>query len=481
MKVKRSLIFFLIIILGFFIRIYKLGYRDFWFDEIYSIYIAKNPANFWHLPIYYSFLRIWINIFGLSEFSLRFPSLLFSLLCIPLSYLFARNLFDKKTALISCSFISFSPIFLWYAQEVRPYSFCVFLGIVSNIFLYKWLKKDKKYKIFFIISSICGLYSHRYYLFLLLAQISFLFFYCKKIKETALILLILFLAFSLQLNSLIARIKSITKNFWIPQPELISILYSIENFNLGYNCKRGAYIISDLLLLFIFSNFLFSKEKIKRESLIFIYFLFILPILSLFFFSKLFFSIYLDRGLLLFCPYYFIFLAYILSKIDKKLFYLSLFFFYSLSFYGLYAYYSDSMPTPEIHHRGVILKKPFRPAVYFLFNNFRNSNLIAHTNYSTYIPFVFYSPNKSIKQYYLMDPKAQDPYWEERLKNTTFCLIVNKAKIDSDVIWLICSNWQRDGNLDQNSIAVKKFLESKYILSLVKEFDGIFIYKYEKF
>lgn len=61
------------------------------------IWLSKPPLPLWSMALSLHFL-------GLHEWALRFPSLLFSLISIVLTYLIGRRLFDEKTALWAAFF-----------------------------------------------------------------------------------------------------------------------------------------------------------------------------------------------------------------------------------------------------------------------------------------------------------------------------------------------------------------------------------------
>ena len=72
-------------ILGFSLRLYGITSESIWLDEAFSIQLAKHgpfeiirkTASDVHPPLYYLLLHFWIDLFGASEFSVRFLSLLF--------------------------------------------------------------------------------------------------------------------------------------------------------------------------------------------------------------------------------------------------------------------------------------------------------------------------------------------------------------------------------------------------------------------
>ncbi|MFA5411512.1 MAG: hypothetical protein WC321_06650, partial [Candidatus Omnitrophota bacterium] len=82
--------FWLTLIIGFLLRVYRLGGSNLWFDELMTAgrvsfpfsQIIKGTATLPFPPLYYIVTHLWVKTFGISEFSLRFPSLIFSLLSI---------------------------------------------------------------------------------------------------------------------------------------------------------------------------------------------------------------------------------------------------------------------------------------------------------------------------------------------------------------------------------------------------------------
>ncbi|HCD39172.1 MAG TPA: hypothetical protein DEQ77_10765 [Candidatus Omnitrophica bacterium] len=53
---------------------------------------------------------------------------------------------------------------------------------------------------------------------------------------------------------------------------------------------------------------------------------------------------------------------------------------------------------------------------------------------------------------------------------------VNNLK--SERLWVISSDWERSGNLDENSRAVKDWLDKNLRLELSEDFDGLWIFRY---
>ncbi|MCG2711283.1 MAG: glycosyltransferase family 39 protein [Candidatus Omnitrophica bacterium] len=106
-------------------------------------------------------LHFWIKIFRISEFSLRFPSLIFSFLSIIAVFFLGKALFSKKVGLLASIFMGISPFHLWYAQEARDYSMLLFWGTLSSYLLFRAIRKGElKLWVIFTIVSLAGLYTY---------------------------------------------------------------------------------------------------------------------------------------------------------------------------------------------------------------------------------------------------------------------------------------------------------------------------------
>ena len=79
---NQQIFLIVIILLGFFLRFYKLGTQSLWYDETVSAFLAGlsptqlilHTARDIHPPGYYLLLHFWANIAGQNELSLAFFS-----------------------------------------------------------------------------------------------------------------------------------------------------------------------------------------------------------------------------------------------------------------------------------------------------------------------------------------------------------------------------------------------------------------------
>ena len=82
-------------LLAYVLRVLYLDGQSLWRDEVDAIRFANRPVDLLlgtfrtpgeNGPLYYLLLRPWLVLAGLSEFSLRFFSLFFGVLAVPLTY-----------------------------------------------------------------------------------------------------------------------------------------------------------------------------------------------------------------------------------------------------------------------------------------------------------------------------------------------------------------------------------------------------------
>jgi len=124
----------LITLLAAALRFYRLGDWSFWIDEIFTInhamahfstpeLIVENipPARNW-LPVSVMLTAQTINIWGISEWSVRLVSVFIGTISIPILYFPTRRMFNDRVALIAAFLLAIAPWHLYWSQNARFYS-----------------------------------------------------------------------------------------------------------------------------------------------------------------------------------------------------------------------------------------------------------------------------------------------------------------------------------------------------------------------
>lgn len=243
--------------------------QSFWRDEAFSYLLAKKSifeiiiltAKDFNPPLYYLILHFWIKIFGSSEIALRSLSLIFFWATIYVLFLFLTNIFKIKSTIFNILYLilfTINPLLLYYAMETRMYSMFAFFSALS---FYSLLKNNKKT---YLISTILGLYTHYFMLFVLIIQ--FIIFRSKK--QIKVFLYFLPWLIFLFLN----KIYPFT-SFWIeplPKNNLINFigsLYTGYEYNFNF-FKKDINTLSLLLILIILSWFFIKIKNNSQKKLI---------------------------------------------------------------------------------------------------------------------------------------------------------------------------------------------------------------------
>lgn len=152
-------------IVGLLIRLYRLSVPSLWWDEITTAQWANHSylgtlslLRHWEFPpFYYIILNGWVHLLGNGEWTLRFPSVIFSSLTIIIIYKLGKELFSKDVGLIAASLLAFSPFALNYAQDAKMYALFWLLAAGSFLSFFRFLNRhtDSAYRDYIIISILC--------------------------------------------------------------------------------------------------------------------------------------------------------------------------------------------------------------------------------------------------------------------------------------------------------------------------------------
>jgi len=121
----------LLIATTFLLRIGSLDAQSLWRDEVDALRFASVPwpemvSSFtrpgWNGPMYFLALRGWIAIAGTTGYAMRFFSLFFGVLCVPLTYVLGVRLFSRDVGATAGLLVASSPYLIWYSQEVKMYT-----------------------------------------------------------------------------------------------------------------------------------------------------------------------------------------------------------------------------------------------------------------------------------------------------------------------------------------------------------------------
>jgi mannosyltransferase len=161
-----------ILALSAILRFVGLGAESLWQDEILSVLGYQRPwldilteRVTYNQPFYFLMLHVWAQIFGESEFSLRFPSAVFGVATVLATFVLARHLSNVWIALGAALLVAVSPALIWHSQEVRFYALTAFLLVGSTYFLIRYLETRRNWLLIaYAATAFLGSYTHYYFL-----------------------------------------------------------------------------------------------------------------------------------------------------------------------------------------------------------------------------------------------------------------------------------------------------------------------------
>lgn len=128
---KKSLgLIVLVLLLAYALRLFALADKAVWWDEAWSAWVAQQDfartteltARDVHPPLYQWVLHMWVRLAGISEFSIRYLSLLWSVLTVALIGALAQRIAGKRAALWALVFAASAAFLIHWAQETRMYA-----------------------------------------------------------------------------------------------------------------------------------------------------------------------------------------------------------------------------------------------------------------------------------------------------------------------------------------------------------------------
>ncbi len=136
-----------VLLLSFFLRVYRIGEQRVWWDEGWSVWVARFPpldilrqtGNDVHPPLYFELLHVWRALSGDSEAGLRLLSAFLGLLTVALTYVLGRRmargtsspLWATAAGVLAALLLGVSRFAIAWSQEIRMYALATLLAALA--------------------------------------------------------------------------------------------------------------------------------------------------------------------------------------------------------------------------------------------------------------------------------------------------------------------------------------------------------------
>ena len=353
-------------------------------DDIWSIEVMRSrPIDIIRMdavpldenPLYYMMMHFWINIFEVSELSLRLFSVLFGLFSIPMIYLIGKRFFNSRVGLMSAFLLSISIYLIENSQLIRSYTLFLFLSLLSIYFFGRYIKEHKtKGLILFSIVSVLNLYTHFFASFLLNIQILFFLMFARTKKKKFLLSILAILLLALPIILRMPSAFVFNQPSGGPNPCHILAFFN----TIHYNMIHTSLII---LLLSLFIIGLKMSYRSHKKITILAAMTFFIPLITAVLISCL--NLFKPKHYIFILPFFIVMISNALFKFRKYWRMIILGLIILLSIFAIIDYY----------------KRPYSPdwksASDYISKNLREGDLVAASFYA-YRPVDHYLSNQPI-------------------------------------------------------------------------------------
>ena len=343
MKFTIKKVHIILIILGSVFVSLGIFHSNIWFDEAYSVAIAKHSfSEIWsiggndvHPILYYWLLHIISVITNNSIIIYRIFSVIPIIILGILGYTHIKKDFGNKEGFIFSLLVYTIPVTAVYSNQIRMYSWAILSVTILAIYAYRIFKGNENNKnlIIFGLASWFSIYIHYYGLMAagIINLILLGYLILKKKNKTAIKITIMgviqFVSYIPWMINFVTQLKNVSEGFWIgfevPKTpvELLSFEYLgesiIENFGVF---QYTIFALAIMLYIYIgIKLYKIKKEKIDIKAptiALIIYFAVILAALIITLFMKT--SILYYRYLFVITGLYIFVISFILAKEKNK-------------------------------------------------------------------------------------------------------------------------------------------------------------------
>jgi hypothetical protein len=160
-----------IVWIAYFLRTNQLAGQSLWRDEVDAIRFSDWPVEDLvtgliqkghNGPLFFLLLRFWRNMFGDTEFALRYISVLMGTLAVPVGFVLARQLgLSRRAGLLLALLLATSPYLVWYGQEAKMYAFLLLTVTLAFVAYLKALDGlGLRWWLVFVVATTLSFYLH---------------------------------------------------------------------------------------------------------------------------------------------------------------------------------------------------------------------------------------------------------------------------------------------------------------------------------
>ncbi len=312
-------------------RLYNINYDDFWIDEIISFYISDPSitlSEFYYRhktlensPFLFNFiLRNYFEIFGYNTLIARYLPLILNSLSIFFLIYFYKKKLRGKSPLIFFTLLAFNIYLIKYSQELRLYSWYLFIFVINIYYFYKIINSENMKSnldfLSFFLTSILLIITHPFALIIIFSYSTFLIYksFSKKIFDIKLFkLLIIIKCFSV-IFIIFFILNTTHQPIWIENIDWKFFTNFFFSKFFGSRLIGGIYLLISIYLISKYIKNILFESNFEMFLLISIFFSYSIPII----YSYIFNPAVVDRYLIYLVLILILLIIMLIDKIKSK-------------------------------------------------------------------------------------------------------------------------------------------------------------------
>ena len=167
------------------LRLSTLDQQSFWYDEAFTVVRDLHPSlgstlhSVVHTennpPLWYLIAWADSRVLGTGVIALRLPSALCGIALVPVAWGLGSELAGRRTATLLAAIVAVNPLYVWYAQEARPYGLYVFTAGLAILCFVRADRVPTRGRMgLFALTAALALLSHYFAVFLIAGMIVWL-------------------------------------------------------------------------------------------------------------------------------------------------------------------------------------------------------------------------------------------------------------------------------------------------------------------
>jgi mannosyltransferase len=281
-----------------------------------------------HVPLYHVILHFWSLFLGQDVLVARLMSLAFFVGTIIMTYVTATYAFGRRSVgLFAALLITLSPFMNWYGMEARMYTMLAFIATLHTYLFLKIMRSPSlTYWILWTLVAILGVYTHYFFIFVLLAEFFAVLLLRKQFTGLHPIRSIIIAGSVVALSLVPWLLYVLSLGFAsntqpaLTEPSAGDLFDTYAQFIFGFQASSINTVIVSLWPIAVLLGFFAlqrSNKNIPPATIVFVL-LATLPVIAAFIISITIRPFYLSRYLIVALPPLLIFIAWLLTRYRRS-------------------------------------------------------------------------------------------------------------------------------------------------------------------